>query len=207
MSASKDAILNAIRSANLAEAPRPSLDQAWTTYPDRVLQFMETIAAVGGQAFRVRDAAAANEQLRQLPTYADARKIVSQVPGIGSPNVDLTAVESPHDLADVDVAIMPGHFGVAENGAIWITNQNVRHRVIYYLCQHLVLVINSADIVDHMHAAYARLQASGEAGQPAFAAPLFGAFISGPSKTSDIEQALVIGAHGPLTLTVLLIGE
>src|SRR5262249_25432909 len=98
-----------------------------------------------------------------------------------------------HALADVDFAILPAHFGVAENGAVWVTDAGVKHRAVYFLTQHLALVLPADQMVDNMHQAYERL---------AFAGPGFRAFISGPSKTADIEQSLVIGAHGPRSLTV-----
>jgi L-lactate dehydrogenase complex protein LldG len=100
-------------------------------------------------------------------------------------------------LEDVDMAIAPGEFAVAENGAVWVTDRQVRQRAIFFIPQHLALVVPREQLVHNMHEAYGRL-AFGEAG--------FGAFISGPSKTADIEQSLVIGAHGPRSLTVMLIG-
>jgi L-lactate dehydrogenase complex protein LldG len=118
----------------------------------------------------------------------------------------LVATASPHALADVDVAIMPGEFAVAENGAVWVTDASVPLRAIYFLCQHLVLVVSESDIVDNMHAAYELLHTAGRNGNSIFEAPLFGAFIAGPSKTADIEQSLVIGAHGARSLTVYLLG-
>jgi L-lactate dehydrogenase complex protein LldG len=190
----------------------------WTTYPDRRAQFMSVLAAVGGTAIAVADEAELNEKLRLLPIYRDAKKIVSLIPGVGESNVDLSSVDSPHKLADVDVAILPGEFAVAENAAIWVTDRDVPLRVIYFLCQHLVLMVPASEIIDHMHAAYDRLQVgrASRAGQvvaaatsrhlPAFDQRMFGTFISGPSKTADIEQSLVIGAHGPRSLTVFLLG-
>jgi L-lactate dehydrogenase complex protein LldG len=139
--------------------------------------------------------------------YSEARQIVSVVPGVGDANVDLASIEDPHALAGVDVAILPGEFGVAENGAIWVTDRVARWRAVYYICQHLVLVLPACEIVDNMHAAYERLRTAGAVGSSAFSEPMFGAFISGPSKTADIEQSLVIGAHGPRSLTVFLVGN
>jgi L-lactate dehydrogenase complex protein LldG len=182
------------------------LDGDWTVYPDGRTQLIDVLTAIGGSVFVAADNTELNEKLSQLPAYASASRIASVVAGVGQRNVDLTGVGSPHALADVDVAILPGEFAVAENGAVWVTDKNVPLRAIYFLCQHLVLVVPANDIVDHMHAAYERLAAAAD-GRGMFETPVFGTFISGPSKTADIEQSLVIGAHGPRSLTVFLLGR
>lgn len=104
---------------------------------------------------------------------------------------------------------------MAENAAVGVTDGHLPWRVLYFLCQHLVFVVPATEIVDHLHVAYERLAVgpASRAGQvplrsrhpPEFTEPMFGAFISGPSKTADIEQTLVIGAHGPRSLTVFLL--
>lgn len=191
--ASKDDILRAIRACPLEPVALPEPIQDGITYPDRRRQFAAMLESVGGRCVFVADVEQLNRALADLPAYADAKKVVSLLPGIGTPNVDLDAVADPHDLEDVDFAILPGRFGVAENGAVWVTDAGVKHRAVYFLAQHLALVIEADQIVDNLHQAYARL---------AFPDVGFGLFISGPSKTADIEQALVIGAHGSRSLTV-----
>jgi L-lactate dehydrogenase complex protein LldG len=203
---SKENILNSIRRNRPAPTDLPELNCAWTTYPDPRAKFVEVLEAVGGKAIVAHDQIDLNKKVERLPFYSTAKQVVSLVPGVGSPNVDLAAVDSPHDLADVDVAILPGEFVVAENAAVWVTDRRLSQRVLYFLCQHLVLVVPAKAIVDHMHAAYERLAADPN-GQFAFAEPVFGVFISGPSKTADIEQSLVVGAHGPRSLTVCLLAE
>lgn len=101
----------------------------------------------------------------------------------------------PHDLSDLEVAIIQGQFGVAENGAIWLTDENLGLRALPFITEHLVIVLEEKSLVDNMHAAYQKIgdQKSG-----------FGLFIAGPSKTADIEQSLVIGAHGAKSLRVVL---
>ena len=86
--------------------------------------------------------------------------------------------------------------GVAENGAVWLAESQLVHRAAPFLTQHLAILLDRGQIVWNMHQAYTRLQVDAEA---------FGVFIAGPSKTADIEQALVIGAHGPRSLTVMLV--
>jgi L-lactate dehydrogenase complex protein LldG len=96
-------------------------------------------------------------------------------------------------LAEVDVLEIDGEFGVAENGAIWLTEEALPHRVAPFICQHLVIHVQK--IVPHMHAAYEELKKPSSS---------FGLFLAGPSKTADIEQSLVIGAHGARSLTVVI---
>lgn len=106
-----------------------------------------------------------------------------------------TLPDNPHELADLEVAIIQGQFGVAENGAIWLTDADLGLRALPFITEHLVIVLSEDSLVSNMHEAYKRIgeQHSG-----------FGLFIAGPSKTADIEQSLVIGAHGAKSLRVVL---
>jgi L-lactate dehydrogenase complex protein LldG len=200
---SKASILAAIRSQAAPPAELPSLEENWITYPDPLTQFAAVIQAVGGTCINVADMSALNARLAEIPAWQAAKQKVSLVHGAGTSNVDLAAVEDPHELESVDFAVLPGHFGVAENGAIWVTDHGLRHRVIYFITQHLALVIKADQIVHNMHQAYEKLAGTDGAN---FGGPVgqkvFGTFIAGPSKTADIEQSLVIGAHGPRSLTV-----
>lgn len=194
---SKAEILRTLRDTQWEPVELPDLDQTWTTFADRVQQFSDVLQAVGGRAVRVRDLDEVNRELDQLPAYAEAAKVCSRVDGIRKANVRIEDATDPHQLEDVDFFVAPGQFGVAENAAVWVTDQGLRHRVLYFLTQHLGLVLPAAELVDNLHQAYQRLS---------FAEPGFGLFLSGPSKTADIEQSLVIGAHGARSLTVFLVG-
>lgn len=190
---SKQEILNAIRQHSIPAAALPDLQRNWISYPDKPAQFAELVRSVGGRCVPVPDLVAAHADLLVQETYQKSKKIFSSVPGVGTGNLDLDRVEDSHQLEDLDTAILPGDFAVAENGAVWVTDRNLKHRVVYFITQHLVLVVAKSQILDNMYQAYQRVS---------FEQPGYGVFISGPSKTADIEQSLVIGAHGARSLTV-----
>ncbi len=197
MSESREQILAAIRTQRPPDAPLPRLtDGPWITYPDPAAQFENILHTVGGNCVRVATIDEARHELEQLSAYATAAKIYSLVPGIHNRNVDPQAITDPRQLQDIDFAILPAQFAVAENAAVWVTDEGVPHRAIYFIAQHVALVVPANELVHNMHQAYERLQ---------FERLGFGCFISGPSKTADIEQSLVIGAHGARSLTVFLI--
>jgi L-lactate dehydrogenase complex protein LldG len=135
-------------------------------------------------------------QLAVVPAFAAAKKVYSLCDGIPSRDVDPHAIRDPHQLEDVDFAVLKGQLAVAENAAVWVTDECVPDRVIYFIAQHVALVVGAHAIVHNMHEAYERLRFEGAG---------FGCFISGPSKTADIEQSLVIGAHGARSLRVFLL--
>ena len=191
----KQKMLQSIRGRTLDAVELPDLNRTWITYVDRRRQFTESLQFVGGRCVLVDRAEQINDVLRDHPAFASAKKSVSHIAAVEG-NIDLSTIDDPHALEDVDFAIMPGHFGVAENGAVWITDEGVHQRAIYFIVQHLVLVIDADQLVDNMYQAYQRVQV-GHRG--------FAAFVSGPSKTADIEQSLVIGAHGPRSMTVILL--
>lgn len=194
----KQSILNALRAGHVPDAALPDLTHgAWIKFADPTKQFATVLSAVGGNCVH----AATNDDMRRavaaIPAYSAAKKVYSLIAGIKSRNVDPHAVADPHELQDIDYAILPGHFAVAENAAVWVTDEGVPHRAIYFIAQHVALVMPAANVVHNMHEAYQRIR---------FERSGFGSFISGPSKTADIEQSLVIGAHGARSLTVFLLG-
>ena len=192
---SREEILSTIRSKQIEPTERPSLDGPWTQYDDPVQKLIEVVDAIGGKALLVSNLSEVGVELEKLPAFVASEKITSRI-GSVTATVDLDSIDDQHLLTDLDFAVLPGQFGVAENGAIWVTDEDLPHRAVYFAAQHLSLVISAGDIVSNMFQAYARLSFSG---------PSFGMFKSGPSKTADIEQSLVIGAQGVRSLTVFII--
>ena len=189
----RDDILRALRAADVPPLPRPDLSAfAGIRYDDLRDRFARSVVEAGGRCAIVLQGSVASALL-QIPEYAAAQKIASLIPGIG--NLDLTAVQDPHELADVDFCVLPAELGVAENGACWITDHGRANRAVCFLAQHLAIVVQASSLVHNLHEAYARLELPARG---------FSMWLSGPSKTADIEQALVIGAHGARSCTVLV---
>jgi L-lactate dehydrogenase complex protein LldG len=193
---SRDTILQSLRATNLEPVELPDLDQPWGQFADPRAQFAEVLEAVGGRCLCAADLQEVNHQLGQLPAFQEARLIGSSVAGIDRVNTDVNSVADPHELEKLDFFIAAGEFAVAENGAVWVPGSQVSHRVLFFIVQHLVLIVPADRVLHNLHEAYELLR---------FDRPEFGLFISGPSKTADIEQSLVIGAHGARSLIVFLL--
>jgi L-lactate dehydrogenase complex protein LldG len=192
----RDAILAALRASGAKPVPAPR-HPAPVRQGEPVARFLEAVTSVGGHPCRVPDTAALVAAVARLPVWSFPRR-VSLVPGLPGGTVDLAAVADPHELADLDVAAIPGEVGVAENGAVWVTGASLGpHRAVFVIPEHLVLVVRAGDVVNDMQEAYGRIT---------LPRPGYGLFISGPSKTADIEQALVIGAHGARSCAVFVVG-
>lgn len=195
---SRSTILQAIRKSQRAATPMPTLDQDWIRFDDPVEQFTRVLESVGGQCIRVRSRSEIDAHLSALPQYESASIRMSTVEGVGQPTVRVNSIDDPHELETADCAVLPGEIAVAENGAVWVTDERLKHRVLHFIAQHLALVVPVASLVHNMHEAYRELS---------FESQRFGTFISGPSKTADIEQSLVIGAHGPRSHLVFLVDD
>jgi L-lactate dehydrogenase complex protein LldG len=183
---SRDKILANIRKNNVVvDIELPSYENFGTTYENKFEKFSVMIESVGGKALKI-DKKDLDKTILEL--YKDEKIIASNVEGFTLGNFDSNNEEDPHNLKEIDVAVVSGNFAVAENGAIWMKNENNRHRSLYFIAQNIVIVIDEKEIVSNMHEAYEKIN---------FEDSGYGVFISGPSKTADIEQSLVIGAHGP----------
>ncbi|MEI9985379.1 MAG: LUD domain-containing protein [Aliidongia sp.] len=101
---------------------------------------------------------------------------------------------TPHDLADVDYAIVRASFGVAETGSVLLSDAELQVNAVAYLAQHLIVLLDPADIVINLHRAYRR---------PEFHESHYASFHTGPSATADIEGVLIHGAQGVRSLSVL----
>lgn len=197
---SRDKILNDIKSNQPEYTPLQSW--AWAANDQEVETFMRSLKGIGGNVM----IAAGSESIERdiIQTHGKDKRIVNTTSLLSWSGLDDIAQDFPggpasretkDSMEQVEVAIIEGQLGVAENGAVWIDEGSINHRVLPFICQHLVIILHEQSIVANMHQAYSRIDVS---------KPGFGVFIAGPSKTADIEQSLVIGAHGARSLTVYI---
>lgn len=159
-------------------------------FSDKLSDFKENLLKVGAEVIEVEDK-------KELEMYINSKRDSVKL-------IDFTKYDSwelyPENchkktLETINIAILEGQIGVAENGAIWIDESNFSNRLIPFIAEKLIILLNSKNIVENMHQAYTYLDKISIG---------FGVFISGPSKTADIEQTLVYGAHGAVDIIVLL---
>lgn len=192
MSAKQD-ILNRIRAGVRERYDMPALDDiAAVTYPDPLAQFVKMSEAVGGRVIEPEAGEDLNALIRRL--FPDASEIASNLPEITIATRNPDTAGSAQALDGTDVGIIRGEFGVAENGCIWVP-QAMKERAVCFICEHLVILLPKNRIVNNMHEAYR---------QVSFNSYGYGTFISGPSKTADIAQVLVMGAQASRSVTIVL---
>jgi len=190
---SRNAILSNIRTH------RPQLDRPLPTVPlfahnppaSLLNAFKESLERMGGVFLEPSESGDPLAPARRK--VAGAKVVCSTVPEIEG-NRDILPVRTPRELADVDLAIVRAAFAVAETGSVLLGEDNLVVNALAYLAQHLIVLLDPADIVINMHHAYRR---------PEFRERFYASFHTGPSATADIEGVLIHGAQGVRSLSVL----
>lgn len=167
------------------------------TYPNPLVQFVKMSEMVGGQVIEVDPGRDVNVLIREL--FPDAKEIASNLPEITIATRNPDNVGRARDLNGTDVGIIRGLFGVAENACVWIP-QTMKEKAVMFISENLVILLPKSQIVNNMHEAYKRILFDKMYDG-------YGTFISGPSKTADIAQVLVMGAQAARSATILLLPE
>ncbi len=190
----RDQILNAVLKNQPPATALPNISMFTGDVAGVVQKYINVFNTIGGTACLVNSW---DEIVSRISAdYDTTKRVVTSLPALAAHYEMISPAVDPHTYEDVEVAVIKAHFGVAENGAVWLTEELMVQRIIPYICQHLAVIITEESIVPTLHEAY-EIIGEGSYG--------FGGFIGGPSKTADIEQALVLGAHGPLSMTVFIL--
>ena len=192
---SREEILSAVR-RNLPLYPKvqhPGIPLF--QHPSRSFRtaFIDHLVKAGGAAHDTHNPDEAARLITAL--HPGAEVVCSAVPEIAGTR-RAESVRDPHELADVDVGVVRAQFGVAESGAVWLTQENLVVDSIGFLSQHLIVLLDPEQIVADMHEAYRRVRLDETA---------YGCFMMGPSATADVEATLVHGAQGARSLNVFFL--
>ena len=176
----KEELLQKLRTNTKVQYDMPAMDDLHgITYADPYRQFAEMTKAVGGRIVEARKTDDLNQIIRNL--YPDAKIFASNLPYISIAQRNPDTVTEAQELNGTDVGIVEGQLGKA----------------VCFISEYLVIILDKQNVVNNMHEAYSRIEMD-----PRYN---FGTFISGPSKTADIEQALVMGAQAARGVTVLVL--
>lgn len=188
----KDEILSRIRENTGRRYEMPDLTLDAITYEDRVSTFADNLKAAGGEAVVLQPGEDVNAVIRRA--FPKVRRVASNIAGITCATFNPDDLDDPRELNGTDLSVVRASFGVSENGAVWLP-LNVRFKAVYFISEALVILLDRRELVNNMNEAYRRTAATEYS---------YGTFMAGPSKTADIEQALVFGAHGPMRVMVIL---
>lgn len=189
---SREKILSQVRKNQPGVAMLPDLDFPAPSLNNLAEKFSTVLVNIGGAVLEV---SGWNELYASLNINFANKRIVTTIPELNEKIGATDFKKDPHLLENVNLAVLPAKFAVAENGAVWLTNEQMGDRALPYICENLALVLRRQDILPTLHEAYHQIGASNYN---------LGTFIAGPSKTADIEQSLVLGAHGAKSLVVYL---
>lgn len=190
----REAILQSIKINKPDLLPVPEIkEEAFAEDIDIKEIFKNNITLVGGTIKEIKKNAI-DAEIKAI--YSKAARIVSTSTKSSLGTVSISKDTDPHGFEDIDLAIVEGELGVSENGAIWVTANNSIVRALPFITNDLVIILEKDKLCLHMLQAYDIISKRDRD---------FGVFISGPSKTADIEQCLVVGAHGAMSLTVILV--
>ena len=188
----KQHILSKIKDSRWQSFDMPSFDELTpVTYSDKVQKFMETLEAVGGHAVLSDEGDDIDALVHSI--YPEAVTVASHLSYIHA-DLNPDEVAEASELNGTDLGVVEGVLAVAENGCVWVP-QTMKERAVLFISERLVIIVDRNDIVSSMHEAYSKIQ------MPDYG---YGCFISGPSKTADIAQALVMGAQAARDVTVII---
>jgi len=221
-SEARAAIMQSIR-AHLADSARVEFDhvhaaaigseQAPAASPvvvSPVSSFRERLESVGGHCVTVRDEDEAARALARIVSELQAKDGAKRIALSDAPLVtvltrgitvpEITVCPAASDLFSYDVGISTAQAGIAETGTLILEVEKERHRLVSLLPPVHIAIVKSGDI--HLTIGEALTALRGDDENSLSRAITF---ITGPSRTADIELTLTVGVHGPKELYVIVI--
>lgn len=187
---SRDQILAKVKQNQPNIVTLPDLGKLGGETFDTVSKFSEVAIAIGAEVIDIHDFSEIHAFINSKYSGKNVRSTLAEF------NNENWSYFLPKELYGTDFLLLKAQFGVAENGSVWISDSDLGQRVAPFITEYLGIILEKESIVNTMQQAY-QLIGNEDYG--------FGLFLAGPSKTADIEQSLVLGAHGARGLVIFLI--
>lgn len=191
---SKENILARCRNNRQTQYDMPALDDIKAlTFDDPLHAFIDMSRRMGCNVIEATPDRNLDDIIREA--YPEAKVIASNIDGLACATLNPDREKEPAQLNGTDVGVIRGQLGVAENGCVWVP-QSMENKAVCFISENLVILLPAQSVVSNMHEAYARIRFNDYG---------YGTFISGPSKTADIAQVLVMGAQAARSVTLVLL--
>jgi len=197
-----------------ADATAHGTPQEWLppvpgTLDERLALFEKNSADLKTRVIRCADEAAVTASINEIALAENWKRVAAHRFPMGHSSIlatqlPVTWVDEGYDVADLesaDAGITGCECLVSQTGSILVTAASSGGRALSVLPPHHVVIAARSQVVGDLSEALAVAKTSHGGTAPAFLS-----FITGPSRTGDIERILVLGAHGPKQLTVLVVG-
>lgn len=176
-----------------------------------VASFRESLEGVGGHCFIARGEIDAGNILKnifaELPVSQSRRVALSDAPilerlarDLGPQVKEVATTPESNDLFNFDVGITTAQLAIAETGTLVLESESERHRLVSLVPPVHIAILDAQGLVQSLGEALSYLQREGVSGMSRAVT-----FITGPSRTADIELTLTVGVHGPKELHVIVI--
>lgn len=185
-------------------------------------QFQRMLTAAGGEAYYVEQLVQAADIIATHPALARGSIVVPPVPpsrenrngaiplwlallpALRERGISIVEAGTPPEVADAPAGLSGAELAVAETGSVLIAENGLSARVVTMLTLTHFVVLDAADIVAMLDDAGQRLQ---QLARPGPEQRHYMTFVTGPSRTADIERTLTIGVQGPKALCVIFIAN
>ena len=214
---SRDNILGRIRTALEDDPPleRPPVPEVWARenppIEQMVERFTQELGALAGEIHRCASMDDARAKLAELLSQLDqttigaidhplTRELAAELP---AERIDWGAAEpDAPTVAGWAASVVPADCLLADTGTCMVACATTHERLMCYLTPVCIVIAQTDRLFEHLPAAWEEL--AGRIADPDLRGEYV--FISGPSRTADIEKILILGVHGPKRLVVLLVG-